>query len=120
MKLEAVRALKSRNFRLFFYGQSLSLIGTWMTRLATSWLIYRLTRSPLMLGVASFAGQVPLFFLAPLAGVLIDRWDRHRALIATQVLSLVQSFALAILAFTHTATVTNVILLATIRGSPYL
>lgn len=116
MTLDAVRALKSRNFRLFFYGQSLSLIGTWMTRVATSWMIYRLTRSPLMLGLASFAGQVPLFFLAPVAGVLIDRWNRHRALIATQILSLVQSFSLAALAFTHTATVTNIILLMLFQG----
>lgn len=116
MRLEAIRALRSRNFRLFFYGQSVSLIGTWMTRVATSWLIYRLTRSPLMLGVASFAGQVPLFFLAPLAGVLIDRWDRHEALIATQVLSLVQSFALAAVTFTGAATVTNVILLMLFQG----
>jgi len=95
-----VRALRSPNYRLFFAGQSLSLIGTWMTRIATSWLVYRLTNSALLLGVISFAGQIPAFFLAPIAGVWIDRWNRHRTLVWTQVLSMIQSFALAALALT--------------------
>src|SRR6187397_2948231 len=79
------RALRHRNYRLFFSGQSLSLIGTWLTRIATSWLIYRLTGSALLLGVLGFAGQIPSFLLAPFAGVLVDRWSRHRLLVVTQV-----------------------------------
>ena len=68
-----VRALQSRNYRLFFSGQSISLVGTWMTRVATGWLVYRLTGSAVLLGTVAFAGQVPAFFLGPLAGVLVDR-----------------------------------------------
>lgn len=112
----AIRALQSRNYRLFFTGQSLSLIGTWMTRIATAWLVYRLTQSPALLGVVSFAGQVPAFFLAPIAGVLVDRWDRHRTLIATQVLSMVQSLALAVLALTGIINVHEIIGLALFQG----
>src|ERR1700692_2818975 len=82
----AWRALRHRNFRLFFGGQSISLIGTWMTRVATSWLVYRLTGSALLLGVVGFASAIPAFVLGPIAGVLVDRWDRHRTLIATQAL----------------------------------
>src|SRR5215212_9891861 len=93
------RALRHRNYRLFFSGQSVSLVGTWMTRIATSWLVYRLTGSALLLGVVGFAGQIPSFLLAPFAGVLVDRWNRHRLLVATQVLSLLQSLALAVLVF---------------------
>jgi MFS family permease len=112
----AVRALRSRNYRLFFTGQTLSLIGTWMTRVATSWLVYRLTNSALLLGLASFAGQVPAFFLAPLAGVWVDRWDRHRTLVRTQILSMLQSFALAALALAHIITVWEIVLLALAQG----
>ena len=79
------RALRHRNFKLFFFGQSISVIGTWMTRVATSWLVYRLSHSALMLGLVSFAGLIPTFLLAPLAGVLADRWNKHRVLVATQV-----------------------------------
>src|SRR6202046_1662933 len=91
----AVRALKSRNYRLYFGGQSISLIGTWMTRVATSWLVYRLTDSAWLLGVVGFLGQIPALFLSPLAGVWVDRWDRHQAMIITQALAMVQSLALA-------------------------
>jgi len=112
----ALRALNSRNYRLFFSGQSVSLIGTWMTRVATSWLIYRLTHSAFLLGLASFAGQVPLFFLAPIAGVWVDRWDRHRTLVATQVLSMVQSFALAAMALAGIIQVWEVIVLMLFQG----
>src|ERR1043166_3668220 len=94
------RALSHKNYQLFFAGQSISLIGTWMTRIATSWLVYRLTGSALLLGVVGFAGQIPSFVLAPFAGVLVDRWNRHRLLVATQVLALLQSLALALLALT--------------------
>src|SRR5579883_1054804 len=93
----AWRALRSRNFRLFFGGQSISLIGTWMTRIATSWLVYRLTKSSLLLGTVSFAGQIPTFLFAPFAGVLVDRADRRKVLIWTQALAMVQSLALAAL-----------------------
>jgi MFS family permease len=111
-----LRALRSRNYRLFFSGQSVSLIGTWMTRVATSWLVYRLTHSAFLLGVASFAGQVPLFFLAPLAGVWVDRWNRHRTLVVTQALSMLQSFVLAALALTGVIAVWHVILLMLFQG----
>src|SRR5579885_3132158 len=113
----AWRALRHRNFRLFFGGQSISLIGTWMTRIATSWLVYRLTRSALLLGLVSFAGQIPLFFLAPIAGVWVDRWNRHRTLVVTQILSMLQSFALAWLALAHIITVWEVIALALVQGA---
>src|SRR4051812_38381902 len=93
-----LRSLQSRNYRLFFAGQSVSLIGTWMTRVATSWLVYRLADSAMLLGLTSFAGQIPILFLTPFAGVWVDRWDRHRTLVITQVLSMVQSLALAVLA----------------------
>jgi MFS family permease len=112
----AVRALRSRNYRLFFGGQSISLIGTWMTRIAMSWLVYRLTDSAVLLGIVSFAGQVPAFFLAPLAGVWVDRWDRHRVLVVTQTLSMIQSFALAALALPHIITIWEVIVLALMQG----
>ena len=95
-----MRALRSRNYRLFFEGQSVSLIGTWMTRVATSWLVYRLTHSPFLLGLTSFASQIPILFLAPFAGVWVDRWNRHRTLVITQILSMIQSFTLAALALT--------------------
>src|SRR5947199_3103109 len=88
------RALRHRNYRLFFSGQSISLIGTWMTRIATSWLVYRLTGSALLLGMVGFAGQIPTFLLGPFAGAWVDRWNRHRTLVVTQVLSMLQSLAL--------------------------
>ncbi|PWU01860.1 MAG: MFS transporter [Terriglobia bacterium] len=112
----ALRALRSRNYRLFFSGQTVSLIGTWMTRIATSWLVYRLTDSPVLLGVVSFAGQVPAFFLGPLAGVWVDRWDRHRTLIVTQVLSMMQSFLLAVLALRNVITIWEIVLLSLAQG----
>ena len=112
----AVRALRSRNYRLFFTGQSISLIGTWMTRIATSWLVYRLTDSAFLLGVVSFAGQIPAFFLAPIAGVWIDRWNRHRTLVWTQTFSMLQSFALAALALGHVINIWWLALLTLMQG----
>src|SRR5436309_11874652 len=97
----ALRALRSRNYRLFFGGQSISLIGTWMTRLATSWLVYRLTGSALLLGLIGFAGQIPSFLLGPFAGAWVDRMDRQHTLVVTQILSMLQSLALAVLALGH-------------------
>lgn len=110
------RALRHRNYRLFFIGQGTSLVGTWITRVALSWLVYRLTRSEAMLGVVGFAGQIPTFVVAPLAGVLVDRWNRHRVLVVTQVLSLLQSAALAALALTDRITVAQVLALAAFQG----
>ncbi len=112
----AFRALRSRNYRLFFSGQSISVIGTWMTRIATSWLVYRLTNSPLLLGLSGFAGQIPSLLLAPVAGVLVDRWDRHRTLVVTQALSMVQSFLLAWLALARIITVWEIIALLLFQG----
>jgi MFS family permease len=111
-----VRALRHRNYRLFFSGQSVSLVGSWMTRIATSWLIYRLTGSALLLGLVGFAGQIPSFLLAPVAGVLVDRWDRHRLLVATQVLAMVQSAALAALALTGVINIWHVLVLSLFQG----
>jgi MFS family permease len=111
-----LRALSHRNYKLFFSGQSISLIGTWMTRIATSWLVYRLTGSALLLGVVGFAGQIPSFLLAPFAGVLVDRWNSHRLLVATQVLALLQSLALAILALTGIVQIWHVIALSVFQG----
>ena len=110
------RALRHRNYRLFFAGQGISLVGTWLTRVATSWLVYRLTGSALLLGLASFAGQVPTFLLAPFAGVLIDRADRHRILVATQSVSMVQSALLAVFALGGTITVGHIIVLSIVQG----
>src|SRR5678816_412555 len=110
------RALASRNFRLFFGGQSISLVGTWITRIATSWLVYRLTGSVLLLGLVGFCGQIPTLLLAPFAGVLVDRWDRHRILVVTQALSLLQSAALAVLTLTGVITVPHILLLQIVQG----
>ena len=110
------RALANPNFRLFFYGQSISLIGTWMTRIATSWLVYRLTGSALLLGVVGFAGQFPSFVLAPFAGVFIDRWNRHRLLIFTQVLAMLQALAMAVLTLGHWITIWQVVALSVLQG----
>src|SRR5271165_446653 len=112
----AWRALRHRNYRLFFGGQSISLIGTWMTRIATSWLVYRLTDSALLLGISGFASQIPAFFFAPIAGVWIDRWDRRRTLLVTQVLAMVQSFALAALALSGHINIWWILFLALFQG----
>ncbi len=111
-----LRALRHRNFRLFFGGQSISLVGTWITRVATSWLVYRLTGSVLLLGIVGFCGQIPTLFLAPFAGVFVDRWNRHRVLVITQALSMVQSFTLAALALSGIVTVVHVVALQVCQG----
>src|SRR5687767_11962672 len=110
------RAFDSRNYRLFFAGQSVSLVGTWITRVATSWLVYRLTGSELLLGVVGFCGQIPTLLLAPYAGVIVDRHDRRRILVITQVLSLLQSVALAVLTLTNLITVAQVLVLQVVQG----
>jgi len=115
-RLGLTRALAHRNYRLFFSGQSVSLVGTWITRVATSWLVYRLTHSALLLGVVGFWGQIPSLVLSPFAGVFVDRWDRHKILVWTQVLSALQSLGLAILALTNTITVVWIIVLQVAQG----
>ncbi|HEY6878386.1 MAG TPA: MFS transporter, partial [Polyangiales bacterium] len=110
------RALRHRNYRLFFAGQSISLIGTWLTQVASSWLLYRLTGSALLLGVASFASQAPTFFLSPFAGVWVDRMNRHRTLLATQTLAMVQSGLLAFFALRGTLDVRHIIALNLFQG----
>jgi MFS family permease len=112
----AGRALKSRNYRLFFIGQLISLIGNWMTQIATSWLVYRLTGSSLMLGAVSFAGQFPAFLFAPVGGVLVDRWDLRKTLLATQILSMLQSLALAYFTLTHRINVPILLGLYVVQG----
>jgi MFS family permease len=111
-----LRAFRYRNYRLFFGGQSVSLVGTWVTRIATSWLVYRLTGSAWWLGVVGFIGQLPTLLLAPMAGVLVDRWDRHRLLVVTQVASMLQSAALAALAFTGRLSVGHILWLQALQG----
>lgn len=111
-----LRALRHRNYRLFFLGQLVSLIGSWMTTTATSWLVYRLTGSAWLLGVVAFAGNFPAFLLAPAAGVFVDRLDQRRLLLATQGLSLLQSFALAGLTFSGRVTVAWVVALSALQG----
>ncbi len=112
----AWRALRAPNFRLFFSGQSISLIGTWMTRIATSWLVYRLTGSAWLLGIVSFMGQIPTFLLAPFAGVWVDRLNKRKVLVWTQALAAVQSLALAALTLTHRITIADILALSAFQG----
>ena len=112
----AWRALRWRNFRLYFSGQTISLIGTWMTRLATSWLVYRLTGSALLLGIVGFSGQIPTFLFAPFAGVWVDRLDRRRVLVVTQILAMLQSLALAALTLTRQINIQEIIWLSAFQG----
>lgn len=112
----AWRALKNRNFRLFFMGQGISVIGTWMTRVATSWLVYRLTGSALLLGIVSFASQIVPFILQPVAGAWVERINRQKLLIFTQAAASIQSFILAALTLQHVITIHEIIILSTLQG----
>jgi MFS family permease len=112
----AWRALRHRNFKLFFFGQSTSLIGTWMTRLATAWLVYQLTHSALLLGVVSFSGQIVSFLLGPFAAVWVERLERRRLLVVTQAAAAVQSLTLAALTLTHVITLGEIIALMVFQG----
>jgi MFS family permease len=111
------RALEYKNYRLFFVGQSISLIGTWMQQIAMSWLVYRLTGSALILGVVGFSSQFPAFLLSPFAGVFVDRWNRHSILLITQILAMIQAFILAFLVLTHNIAVWHVIVMGIFLGS---
>ncbi|MCM8812378.1 MAG: MFS transporter [Candidatus Omnitrophica bacterium] len=110
------RALRSRNYRLFVCGQSISLTGTWMQQVALGWLVYRLTQSPFLLGVVGFSGQIPTFLVAPFAGVAADRCHRHHMIILTQTLALLQSLALAVLFFSGMLKIWHVIVLSIFLG----
>jgi len=112
----AFRSLKHRNFRLFFGGQLISLVGTWMQTIAQSWLIYRLTGSSVLLGLLGFVSQIPIFLLSPIGGLTADRWPRQRVVIATQVSSMVLAFLLAALTFAGRIRVWEIIVLATLLG----
>ena len=109
-------ALQSKNYRLFFGGQGVSLIGTWMQRIAMGWLVYRLTNSAFLLGLVGFTSQIPLFLLTPFAGVLADRMNRRRILVLTQTLAMIQAFVLTVLVLTGTAAVWHIICLSVFLG----
>src|SRR6476469_2816676 len=111
-----LRALRYRNYQLFFGGQIVSLTGTWITTTATSWLVYRLTGSALLLGVVGFASQFPAFLLTPFAGIFVDRWNRHRLLVATQTASMVTSFVLAGLTLSSTISIPWLIVVSGFQG----
>ena len=110
------RSLQYRNYRLFFGGQSISLIGTWIQRIAMPWLVYSLTGSAFLLGVVGFVGQIPTFLLASFAGVLTDRWNRYHILIITQILAMIQALILAFLIFIDAIEVWHILLLNVLLG----
>jgi MFS family permease len=112
----AWRALRHRNFKLFFFGQSISVIGNWMTRLATTWLVYHLTHSALLLGIVSFAGQIVSFALGPFAGVWVERLHRRNLLVGTQAAAAIQSLAMAALTLAHVITLWEIIALTALQG----
>ena len=114
---QVFRALDNRNYRLFFFGQGVSLIGTWMQTIALGWLVYRITHSPFLLGMVGFAGQLPMLVLTPLAGVLSDRWQRRRVLVMTQSLAMFQALALACLTLTGLVQVWHIMVLAVFSGA---
>jgi MFS family permease len=113
---QVFRALRHRNFRLFVAGQTVSLCGTFMQTVAQSWLVYRLTRSEWLLGATWFCTQIPVFVLGPLGGLLADRYSRHRIVVATQTLSMIQALLLAILTLTGTVQVWHILVLAVMLG----
>lgn len=110
------RSLKYRNYRLFFAGQSISLIGTWIQRIATPWLVYNLTDSVFLLGLVGFVGQIPTFLISPFAGVFTDRWNRYHIMMATQILAMIQAIILTWLVMTGTIKVWQIILLSGFQG----
>src|SRR2546423_13771922 len=112
----ALRALRHRNFQLFFAGQLISLVGTWMQTVAQSWLVYRLTGSSLLLGSVGFASQIPVFLLAPIGGAVADRYNRQRVVIATQSASMALALILAGLPLTGRAQVWHIFVLAAFLG----
>lgn len=115
-KSRMFRTLRYRNYRLFFTGQLISLIGTWMQQLALTWLIYRMTNSAFLLGIAGFAGQIPMFLFSSIAGVIADRFNKHRILIITQTLAMLQAVVLAVLTLTGTITIWHILPLLVFLG----
>ncbi|NJD09472.1 MAG: MFS transporter [Gemmatimonadetes bacterium] len=113
----ALRALRHRNFRLFAAGQSISLIGTWMQQVAVGWLVYRLTSSPLLLGLVGFVAQGPAFLLAPLAGVLADRYPKRRIVLTTQLVMMIQALLLGALVLAGQVTILWIVLLMSVLGA---
>ena len=111
-----IPAFRSRNYRLFFAGQGLSLIGSWMTQVATVWLVYQLSASPWLLGIVGFTSQIPSLIFLPFAGVLVDRWNRHHVIVWTQILSMIQSLTLAVLALTGVVNIWHLIFLSLFQG----
>jgi len=111
-----LRALRYRNFQLFFGGQLISLIGTWMQNVAQAWLVYQLTGSSVKLGLVSFCSQIPVFLLSPVGGIVADRFPRRRVVIATQAASMLLAFALAILTLTHLVQVSHIFVLSALLG----
>ncbi len=110
------RSLRHRNYRLFFSGQSISLIGTWMQRIALPWVVYRMTGSEVLLGIVGFASSIPSFLLAPFAGVLIDRWSRYRVLLLTQIISMLQAGVLAWLSLSGSLEIWHILVLSVALG----
>ena len=111
-----LRALRHRNFQLFFAGQFVSLIGTWMQNVAQAWLVYRITGSSALLGMVGFAGQIPVFFISPLGGLVADRYSRQRTVIATQISAMILAFILAALTLTGRVQVAHIFVLAALLG----
>ena len=111
-----LRALRHRNFQLFFAGQLVSLIGTWMQNVAQAWLVYRITGSSALLGMVGFAGQIPVFFISPLGGLIADRYSRQRTVIATQASAMILAFILAALTLTGRVQVPHIFVLAALLG----
>lgn len=116
MKFHIIRALRYKNYRLFFGGQTISLVGTWMQQVAMGWMVYRMTHSAFLLGIIGFASQIPSLVFTPFAGVLVDRWSRHRILIITQILAMAQASILTVLVMTHHAAVWQLVLLSFVLG----
>ncbi len=111
-----LRALRSRNYKLFIGGQGVSLVGTWIQQIAMSWLVYTLTHSAFLLGLVGFSSQIGMFLLSPIAGVVADRLNRHRMLVATQSLAMLQAFALGALVLTHAVAVWQIVALSLFLG----
>ena len=116
MVIHALRAFRHRNFRLFFYGQSISLLGTWIQQVAMAWLVYRLTASPFLLGLTAFASQIPILLLAPFGGLWADHFDRRKLLLWTQIGAMLQGIALGALAYSSLLRPWHIVVMAALLG----
>jgi len=113
------RALRSRNYAIYLFGMLFSVMGTWIQIVATGWLVYRLTGSAYMLGIVTFAGQIPSLFIAPFAGVFADRMNRKNIIIGTQIASMILSLALALLVLSHSVEIWHIIVSRFFRGGEF-